>query len=91
MRLLIDECLPRQLKGWIAGNHDAHTVQEAGWNNVKNGLLLRLADGAGYDVLLTADRNIHFQQNFAGLRICSIVIPSNRKLLVQKSVSALIQ
>lgn len=91
MRLLIDECLPRQLKGWIAENHDAQTVQEVGWNNVKNGRLLRLADSAGYDVFLTADKNIHFQQNFVGLRISSIVIPSNRKLHVQKSVVALLQ
>jgi len=36
MRILIDECLPKQLKGWLAGKHDAVTVQEMGWANVKN-------------------------------------------------------
>lgn len=91
MRILIDECLPKQLKGWLAGMHEAQTVPEAGWANVKNGKLLRQANDAGYDVFVTADKNMYYQQNFAGLRISAIVIPSNRKLSVQKSVPALLQ
>lgn len=91
MRVLIDECLPRQLKGWLSAVHDAFTVQEAGWANVKNGNLLRLANEAGFDVLVTADKNMYYQQSFAGLRISAIVVPSNRKTLVQKSVPALVQ
>lgn len=91
MRILIDECLPRQLKGWLAGKHDAVIVQEMGWANVKNGKLLRSANEAGFDVFVTADKNMYYQQNFAGLRISAVVIPSNRKLLVQKSVTALLQ
>ena len=91
MRVLIDECLPRQLKGWIAGKHEPVTVQEAGWANIKNGKLLRLANDAGFDVLVTADKNMYYQQSFAGLTISAVVIPSNRKLLVQKSVAAFLQ
>jgi hypothetical protein len=91
VRLLIDECLPRQLKGWLAGAHDAATVQEMGWANVKNGKLLRAVNGAGFDAFVTADKNMYYQQNFDGLRISAVVVPSNRKLLVQKSVPALLQ
>ena len=91
MRILIDECLPRQLKKWLAGVHDAVTVQEMGWANVKNGKLLRAANDAGFDVFVTADKNMYYQQNFNGLRISAVVVPSNRKLLVQKSVPALLQ
>ncbi|MEZ5615223.1 MAG: hypothetical protein R3E35_08415 [Rhodocyclaceae bacterium] len=91
MRILIDGCLPKQLKVWLAGTHEAVTVQEAGWANVKNGKLLRLANDAGFDVFITADKNMYYQQNFAGLRISAVVIPSNRKLLVQRSVPALLQ
>jgi len=91
MRVLIDECLPRQLKGWLVSNHDSQTVHEVGWGNVKNGRLLRLANDAGFDVFVTADKNMYYQQSFTGLRICALVIPSNRKLLVQKSVPALLQ
>jgi len=91
MRILIDECLPKQLKGWLAGKHDAVTVQEMGWANVKNGKLLRSANESGFDVFVTADKNMYYQQNFAGLQISAVVIPSNRKLLVQKSVPAFLQ
>ena len=91
MRVLIDECLPKQLKGWLAGKHEAVTVQEMGWANVKNGKLLSLANGAGFELFVTADKNMYYQQNFAGLHISAVVIPSNRKLLVQKSVPAFLQ
>ena len=90
MRVLIDECLPRQLKGWL-GSSMAWTVQELGWANVKNGKLLRAADDAGFDVFVTADKKIYYQQNFDGLRLCAVVVPSDRKLQVQKSVPALLQ
>lgn len=91
MRILVDECLPRQLKAWIGSSHQAETVQECGWTNVKNGTLLRLADEAGFDVLVTADKNMYFQQNFEGRRVSAVVIPTNRKLLVQKCVPAFLQ
>lgn len=91
MRILIDECLPKQLKAWLAGAHEAVTLVEAGWVSVKNGKLLRLANDAGFDVFVTADKNMYYQQNFAGLRISAVVIPSNRKLLVQRSVPAFLQ
>ncbi len=91
MRVLIDECLPRQLKGWLARYLDVSTVQEMGWANVKNGKLLRAANAAGFDVLLTADKNMHYQQNFDGLNISSVVIPTNRKRLVEKCIPTIRQ
>jgi predicted nuclease of predicted toxin-antitoxin system len=91
MRVLIDECLPRQLKGWLASYYEVSTVQEMGWANIKNGKLLRAANDAGFDVLLTADKNMHYQQNFDGLSISSVVIPTNVKPFVQKAVLALRQ
>jgi predicted nuclease of predicted toxin-antitoxin system len=93
MRILVDECLPRQLRYWLerSGAFEVSTVQDEGWANVKNGKLLRAANDAGYDVLLTADKNMHYQQNFDGLRISSVVVPTNRKKLVEKYVPALQQ
>ena len=91
MRILIDECLPRQLQEWLGGIHDAITVQEMGWANVKNGKLLRMANEAGFDVFVTADKNMYYQQNFDSFLISAVVIPSNRKLLVQKCVPAFLQ
>lgn len=91
MRVLIDECLPSQLRSWLASYYDTSTLRDMGWEGLKNGKLLRAADAAGFDVLVTADKNMHFQQNFEGLRISSIVIPSNYKPYVQKAVPALRQ
>lgn len=91
MRILIDECLPRQLKIWLTGKHEAITAQEAGWAGIKNGKLLRLASESGFDVFVTADKNMYYQENFSNLKICAVVIPSNRKALVERSVGAFIQ
>jgi hypothetical protein len=77
MRVLLDECVPRALGKELVG-HDVRSVAEAGWAGVKNGELLRLA-AALFDVLLTVDRNLEYQQNFAGVELAVIVIhaPSN--------------
>jgi hypothetical protein len=77
MRVLLDECVPRALRSDISG-HEVKTVADAGWAGVKNGELLRLAV-AEFDVLITVDRNLEYQQNFEGLSLAVIVIhaPSN--------------
>lgn len=78
MRVLLDEQLPRHLAREIAG-HDVSTVQQCGWAGLKNGELLRAAAAEGFDVLVTADRNLQFQQNLsrAALGIVLLVAPSN--------------
>ena len=78
MRVLLDECLPRRLKTDLP-DYEVRTVQEEGWAGLKNGDLLRVAAGR-FDVLLTVDRNIAFQQNLQGLDIAivAMVAKSNR-------------
>lgn len=78
MRLLLDECMPRRLKREFVG-HDVKTVREAGFAGFKNGALLRAAD-ASFDVLITVDRNIPYQQNLIGLNIAIMILitKSNR-------------
>jgi Domain of unknown function (DUF5615) len=77
MRVLLDECVPRALRRELLG-HEVKTVAEAGWAGVKNGELLQLA-AAQFDLLLTVDRNLEYQQNFAGLTLAVIIVhaPSN--------------
>lgn len=72
MRLLLDECLPRKLKRSLAG-HEVRTVAEAGWAGKKNGELLRLAEGR-FDVFVTVDRNLGFQQALERLKFAVIVL-----------------
>lgn len=72
MRILRDESLPRRLRGVLAG-HDVVTVVEAGWSGVKNGELLRLASKS-FDLFVTADQNIEYQQNLETLPIAVAVL-----------------
>jgi hypothetical protein len=72
MRVLLDECVPRALRKELPG-HEVKTVAEAGWAGVRNGALLQLA-ATEFDVLLTVDRNLEYQQNFAGVSIAVVVI-----------------
>ena len=93
MRVLVDECLPRQLRQWLSTarpDWTVMTVQDAGWASMKNGVLLRAANET-FDVLLTADKNMHHQQNFVGLNISVLVFPTNRAKLVRAGVRALVQ
>ncbi len=78
MLVLLDEQLPRHLAREIGG-HNVSTVQQRGWAGLKNGELLRVAADAGFEVLVTADRNLQFQQNLslAQLGIVLFVAPSN--------------
>ena len=72
MRILLDECLPKRLKGDLAG-HDARTVPEMGWASKRNGELLALAEGE-FDVFLTVDRNLSFQNEVAHLNLAVVVL-----------------
>jgi hypothetical protein len=78
MRVLLDEQLPRHLARDLGG-HDVSTVQQRDWAGLKNGELLRVAADAGIEVLVTADRNLQFQQNLSQSRlgIILLVAPSN--------------
>ncbi len=72
MKILIDECLPDELKESVAAmGHECQTARRAGYGSKKNGELLALAEGQ-WDVLLTSDRNIKYQQNMAGHPPCKI-------------------
>lgn len=72
MRVLLDECTPRKLRRELA-EHEVRTVPEMGWSGTKNGALLRRA-GAEFDVLLTVDSNMEFQQNLTDLPLSVVVL-----------------
>lgn len=62
MKILLDECVTRKLKSRLP-QHEVFTVTEMQWNGLKNGNLMRAAIEQGFDVLLTIDKNLAFQQN----------------------------
>jgi hypothetical protein len=93
VKLLLDECIDRRLAKDLEG-HDVKTVPQMGWAGIKNGELLTLAE-RGFDVFLTVDRNLSFQQNLPKFNIAVLVLhaSSNRladlKPLVPKILSTL--
>lgn len=73
MKVLLDECLPRRLKRELSG-HQVFTVPEMGWAGVKNGALLRLIQDAAFDVFVTIDGNLTYQQNLRNMNLAIIVL-----------------
>ena len=73
-RVLFDEDLPRKLRSDLA-EFEIRTVQQRGWSSVKNGELLRRAS-AEFDVFVTADQNLQYQQNISRFNIGVVVIES---------------
>jgi hypothetical protein len=80
VRVLLDEQLPRRLAQEIVG-HDARTVRQQGWDGLRNGQLLQRASEDGFDVLLTADRNLECQQNLARFSLAVIVLVARTNTL----------
>jgi predicted nuclease of predicted toxin-antitoxin system len=73
MKLLLDECLPRKLKNHLPG-HECHTVPEAGWAGKRNGELLFLAEKSGFQIFLTLDRGMEYEQNLKGREIAIVLV-----------------
>lgn len=79
MKVLLDECVPRRLRRELAA-HEVHTVTERGWSGIKNGNLLKLAE-VEYDVFLTVDQNLKYQQNLKAFNIgVMLLVASNNRL-----------
>jgi hypothetical protein len=72
MKVLLDECVDEKLRHHLPG-HDTQTARYAGFAGLENGELLREAEAAKFDVLVTVDRGIEFQQNLPGRRIAVVV------------------
>ena len=72
MKVFVDECVDWRLSREIAG-HEVRTARQMGWSTIKNGELLALATRA-FDVFVTVDRNLSFQQNLPAFAIAVIVL-----------------
>jgi len=76
VKILLDESVPRILKLRLP-RLNISTVQEMGWAGIRNGELLRRAE-AHFDVLVTADQNLRYQQNLSDRTLAILVLPSNQ-------------
>ncbi len=87
MKILLDECTPRLVKKRLS-NYFVSTVQEMGWQGIKNGNLLEMADGM-FEVMITTDKNLPYQQNLGNKRLSVIILPDNSARVVSKLIPLL--
>lgn len=76
IKILLDECVPKRLKNELK-DFDVKTVPEVGWAGKTNGELLLLASG-NFDVFITVDKNLIYQQNINLYEICVVVLATKR-------------
>ena len=76
MRILLDHCTPAGLKKYFPG-HEVETVAKRGWNELRNGELLRQAEN-DFDTLVTTDKSIKYQQHLPSFNIAVIVLRATR-------------
>lgn len=75
VRVVFDICVPRPLRKHLPG-HEIRTAQEMGWDTLQNGDLIRAAERL-FDVLVTSDQNLRYQQNLTQRRLAIVVLPTN--------------
>ena len=89
MRVLFDQGVPRGLAAALRG-HEVTEARKRGWEKLSNGELLKLAEDAGFDLLLTTDKNVRYQQNLAGRRISIVVLGNSPWWLVRQHLDRIV-
>ena len=89
MRVLFDQGTPAPLAKHLSA-HQVSTAHELGWGNSKNGELLRQAENDGFEVLVTTDQNLKYQQNLAPRKIGIVVLTTTSWPRIQKHVATVV-
>jgi hypothetical protein len=85
MKIIIDECVPYIVKKGLT-QRQIKTVREMGWSGIQNGELLRLVNGE-FDIFITSDKNLRYQQNLENVNLSIILLPSNQVPVVKGLLS----
>lgn len=83
MRILFDQGTPVAIRRFLRG-HAIRTTRQEGWATLTNGSLLRVAEDAGFELLLTTDNSLGYQQNLKDRKIAIVVLSRNRWRSVQQ-------
>src|SRR6266567_8525041 len=89
MRILFDHGTPAPLIPFLVG-HAVTKAKDAGWDRLANGELLKAAEEAGFEVLLTTDKNMAAQQNLRGRAIAIVVLGNSQWRIVQRSLRKIV-
>jgi hypothetical protein len=88
MFVLFDHCTPQGIARYLLG-HTVKPARRLGWAQLTNGDLLKAAEEAGFDVMVSADKNIRYQQNLSGRKI-AVVLSRSRWSLVEPVVGEVV-
>jgi hypothetical protein len=86
MLVLFDNGTPRTLARFLIDHHTVTEARARGWGELENGELLKVAEAAGFEVLVTTDKNIRYQQNLRGRAIALVVLGQGRWALIKPYV-----
>ena len=89
MKILFDQGTPVPLRRHLA-SHEVTTVYELSWTTLRNGDLISQAEAAGFEVLVTTDQNLKYQQNLNARRLAIVVLLSTSWPKIQAKVSAVV-
>jgi hypothetical protein len=90
MLVLFDNGTPRTLARFPIGQHMVTEARARGWQELENGELLNEAEAAGFEVLVTTDKNLKYQQNLTGRKIAIVVLGQGRWTLVEPHVAEVV-
>ena len=88
MRILFDQGTPVPLRPALTG-HEVVTAFEHGWGQLANGELLRAAEAAGFDLLVTTDQNLRYQQNLTGRKLAIVVLLTTNWRLIRPHTASI--
>ena len=90
MRVLFDQATPVPLRRFLEG-HVVRTAAQEEWDRLGNGELLDAAEAAGFDVLVTTDKNMRYQQKLTGRKLSIVVLPRQQWPELQMCVQAVVE
>lgn len=88
MKVLLDECVPVQVRNALSG-HEVATAQQPGGSGLGNGDLLAAAESAGFDLFILSDKNLRYQQNLTGRRMAILDLGTNHRPTLEKHFPAI--
>ena len=89
MRLLFDQGTPLPLRNYLP-DHTVVSAYEMGWSELENGELLAAAESDGFDVLITTDQNLRYQQNLSERKIAVVVLLTTNWPRIEKNISLVV-
>jgi predicted nuclease of predicted toxin-antitoxin system len=90
MLVLFDNGTPRTLARYLIDHHAVTEARARGWDELENGELLTVAEAAGFEVLVTTDKNLSYQQSLVGRKIAVVVLGQGRWSVIKRYVAEIV-